>query len=512
MTRLGAIDAGTNAIRMVIADAANPQALVPVERVRVPIRLGRGTFTRGDLEAGTVDEAVAAFTRFRELFDRHGVRRYRAVTTSAVRSAHNRDTFLHRAYHEAGIELEVIDGDEEARLVRKAVQHAFSGRVQPRLVLDLGGGSLEVNYHDGRGWHDASLPVGTVRLVETLGLTGAIGREEAGMVRRFTATLLETFAPPKNLGSAAACGGNAEALARICGDTDASGMPGFDLQRLESMLPNILEAGVEERMARFGVGRDRAEVMGVAALVLATVGRALQLPRLTAPGVGIRDALILDLAEGLADEQAEAEKARGKALLTAAHTFAHRVGHDLSHGEQVRMLARSIFDQLGDVHRLPAELGVILEVAALLHDVGEVLNTRSHHKHSAYMILWGRIPGLDTQQRMMVAALARTHRKSPPESKKHAEYAQLDKLQRQQVRKLAAILRLADALDTEHRQSIEKVLVSRVGHTIALDLVLCEDAAEIEPESLMRKSALFEDEFGLRVTMTVGSAPIPRLD
>jgi exopolyphosphatase/guanosine-5'-triphosphate,3'-diphosphate pyrophosphatase len=346
-----------------------------------------------------------------------------------------------------------------------------------------------------------------VRLVETLGLTSAIGRDEAGMVRRYTATLLEAFAPPRDLGSAAVCGGNAEALARICGDTDASGMPGFDLQRLESVLPSILEASVDERMARFGVGRDRAEVMGVAALVLATVGRALQLPRLTAPGVGIRDALILDLAEGLAVEQAAAEKARGKALLTAAHTFAHRVGHDLSHGEQVRMLARSIFDQLADVHRLPAELGVILEVAALLHDVGEVLNARGHHKHSAYMILWGRIPGLDTPQRLMVAALARTHRKAPPESKKHPEYAQLDKPQRQQVRKLAAILRLADALDTEHRQSIDKVLVSRVGHTIALDLVLREDAGAVDPETLLRKSGLFEDEFGLRLTVTVGAAP-----
>jgi exopolyphosphatase/guanosine-5'-triphosphate,3'-diphosphate pyrophosphatase len=506
MTRLGAIDAGTNAIRFSIADAANPQSLVAVERQRVPIRLGRGTFTRGELDAATVDEAVAAFARFRELFERHGVSRYRAVATSAVRSASNGDTFLHRVYHEAGIELEVIDGDEEARLVRKTVLHAFAGRVPPRLVLDLGGGSLELNYHDGGAWNDASLPVGTVRLLETFGLPGAIGHEEAGMVRRYAATLLQAFAPPRGLLPAAACGGNAEALARIFGDVDATGMPGFDLQRLESALPDLLQADVEQRMARFGVSRDRAEVMGVAALVFATVCRALQIPRLAAPGVGVRDALLLDLAEGLAVEQAAAERARGKALLTAAHTFANRVGHDLTHGEQVRKLARSLFDQLADLHGLPAELGVILEVAALLHDVGEVLNARSHHKHSAYMILWGRIPGLDNPHRQMVAALARTHRKSPPDPRKHEEYALLGKVQRQQVRKLAALLRLADALDTEHRQSIDRVLVSRVGDTIALDLVLHEDASEIDPATLMRKSALFEAELGHRLAVTVGPA------
>jgi exopolyphosphatase/guanosine-5'-triphosphate,3'-diphosphate pyrophosphatase len=509
MTHLGAIDAGTNAIRIVIADASAPQSLVAVERQRVPIRLGRGTFTRGEIDGDTVDEAVAAFARFRELFERHGVTRYRAVATSAVRTAHNRDIFLHRVYHEAGIELEVIDGDEEARLVRKAVQHAFTGRVPPRLVLDLGGGSLELNHHDGRTWTDASLPIGTVRLLETFGLPGVIGPDEAGMVRRYAATLLQAFAPPTGLAPAAACGGNAEALAKIFGDVDATGMPGFDLARLESALPDLLGADVDQRMARFGVSRDRAEVMGLAALVFATVGRALHIPRLVAPGVGIRDALLLDLAEGLAVEQAAAAAARGKALLTAAHTFAHRVGHDLTHGEQVRKLARSLFDQLTDVHQLPAELGVILEVAALLHDVGDVLNSRSHHKHSAYMILWGRIPGLDTPQRQMVAALARTHRKSPPDPRKHEEIAALGKAQRQQVRKLAALLRLADALDTEHRQSIDRVLVHRAGDTIALDLVLHPDESAIDPAPLRRKSALFEAEFGHRVTVTVGPAPAP---
>jgi exopolyphosphatase/guanosine-5'-triphosphate,3'-diphosphate pyrophosphatase len=507
MTRLGAIDAGTNAIRISIADASSPQSLVTVERQRVPIRLGRGTFTRGELDAATVDQAVAAFARFRELFERQQVTRYRAVATSAVRSASNGDTFLHRVYHEAGIELEVIDGDEEARLVRKAVLHAFRGRLPPRMVLDLGGGSLELNYHEGGAWHDASLPVGTVRLLETFGLPGAIGHEEAGMVRRYAVTLLQAFAPPTGLGPAAACGGNAEALARLFGDVDAGGMPGFELQRLESALPELLSADVEQRMARFGVGRDRAEVMGVAALVFATVCRALQIPRLAAPGVGVRDALLLDLAEGLAVEQAAAERARGKALLTAAHTFANRVGHELTHGEQVRRLARSLFDQLADVHQLPAELGVILELAALLHDVGEVLDSRSHHKHSAYMIRWGRIPGLDGTHRQMVAALAHAHRKSPPDARKHEDYALLSKSHRQQVRKLAALLRLADALDTEHRQSVDRVLVSRVGDTIALDLVLYDDATDIDAATLMRKSAMFEAELGHPVTVTVGPAP-----
>lgn len=184
------------------------------------------------------------------------------------------------------------------------------------------------------------------------------------------------------------------------------------------------------------------------------------------------------------------------------------MGHDITHGEQVRKLARTIFDQLADMHRLPRSLGSVLEVAALLHDVGEVLNARSHHKHSAYMILWGRIPGLESPHREMVAALARTHRKAPPDAKKHEIYAQLGKIERVHVRRLAAILRLADALDTDHRQTIDRLVISRVGDAIAFDLLLHAAQPTAQSEHLLRKSALFEAEFGHRVTITLGPSPV----
>src|SRR4051794_30183946 len=142
-TRLGAIDAGSNAIRVVIAELGSAE-LVRIEAERIPVRLGHNTFTAGVLEGKTIDEAVAAFVDFRERFDHHQVSMYRAVATSPVRNATNRDVLLHRLYHEAGIELEVIDGEEEARLVRKAVGQAMAGQ-PPRVILDLGGGSLEVN-------------------------------------------------------------------------------------------------------------------------------------------------------------------------------------------------------------------------------------------------------------------------------------------------------------------------------------------------------------------------------
>jgi exopolyphosphatase / guanosine-5'-triphosphate,3'-diphosphate pyrophosphatase len=523
---LGAIDAGSNAIRVVVARLA-PRGdtgrieLARLEAERVPVRLGHGAFTRGELAAATIEQAVGAFVHFRTLFDRHGVAAYRAVATSALRAVENRDLLVHRLYHEAGIELAIIDGDEEARLIRKAVVHALADRARPQAppscVLDLGGGSLEVNLREGAGWRGLSLPIGTVRLLETFDLGragGVLGDAEAGMVRRYAASVLQTVVPRAGpLGVAAVCGGNADALARLLAGGTAAGRaedgaaPAFGLAALERALPGLLDADVATRMQRHGVRRDRAEVIAVAALVLATAARQLGIHTMIAPGVGLREALLLELAEAAAEEKARAEGAVDKALLTAARTFAHRVDHDTSHGEQVRRLARALFAQLRDLHQLPAELEIVLELAALLHDVGEVVHTRGHHKHSEYLIRWGRLPGLEGPQREMVALLARCHRKHTADVRRWIAEAPLPKERRAQVRRLAALLRLADSLDSDHRQRVEQLVVSRVGDAVVLDLT-CRDGPGRHDAALLRKADLFREELGVTVQVTV-ARPLP---
>jgi exopolyphosphatase/guanosine-5'-triphosphate,3'-diphosphate pyrophosphatase len=507
--RLGAIDTGSNAIRVVIAELT-PTELVRIEAERVPVRLGHMAFTRGELDPKTIDQAVAAFVHFRERFDHHGVLLYRAVATSAVRGASNRDVLLHRLYHEAGIELDVIEGEEEARLVRKAVVNALGPSAQVRAILDLGGGSLEVNLRANTTWEGYSLPVGTVRLLETFGLDGAIPDAEAGMVRRYTATLMHTIAVNPSVaagGIAAATGGNADALAKIVADaqgasTSGAGPAGFELAQLEKVLPMIVGASVDERMEKYGVKRDRAEVIGIAALVFATAARQLGLTKLVAPGVGVREALLLELAETAREEQIRAEGAHDKALLTAARAFANRVDHDTTHGEHVRHLARALFHQLRDVHGLPDDRGVLLEVAALLHDVGEVINVRGHHKHSEYMIRWARIPGLDDTAREMVALIARTNRKDAARAKQIISESTLSKELRGQCRRLSALLRIADGLDWEHRSRVEQVVATRMGEAIVLDLVV-RDGPSRDDAQLLRKADLFKDDLGLDVRVTV---------
>lgn len=519
--RIGAIDAGSNALRVVVGEVG-PRGLVYLEAERVAVRLGTGAFTRGALSPAVINDAVAAFAGFRAMFDRHGVTAYRAVATSAVRDAENRDVLLHRLFHEAHIELDVIDGEEEARLVRKATLHAFgrarrAGDATPDVdaILDLGGGSLEVNLRRDERWRGYSMPVGTVRLLETFGLAGALGGTEVAIVQRYVASLMQSILPTSRgpIRIAAVTGGNAEAWAKLCGEAargpDGAGGSGdaiigaFAVADLEAALPAVLRATVEERMQRYGVRRDRAEVMGVAGVIFATAGRQLGIERMLVPGVGIRDALMLDLAETARQRDDRDAGATDKALLTAARSFIHRIDHDGAHAEHVRRLARTLFMALRDVHGLPDRQLVTLELAALLHDVGEVVNPKGHHKHSEYLIRHARIPGLDDDQRAMIAALARAHRKGGHEAVRVIADAPLAKEQRAVARRLAALLRIADSLDQEHRQRVVGVLVGRDGDDVVLDLQLLPELpgqpAGADEATLLRKADLFASEFGIPV-------------
>jgi len=168
--RVAAIDVGSNAIRLVVAEFVDPGTWMELEVQRLPIRLGHDVFQTGLLDAGAMSQAVEAMVAFRRAIETHGVARYRAVATSAVRESRNGGEFVDRIRRESGIRLETITGTEEARLVWLAVRHRLDLRQGRWMTVDLGGGSLEVSEVSADGIHwSESHAMGTVRLLEDLG-------------------------------------------------------------------------------------------------------------------------------------------------------------------------------------------------------------------------------------------------------------------------------------------------------------------------------------------------------
>lgn len=497
---VAALDAGSNAIRAVVARAGSSTELRELASARWTVRLGHGVFNKRRLDPRTAARAVDAFVQFRSLLERYEVAQYCAVATSAVREASNRDAFIARVRRQAGIDLTVIDAAEEARLVREAVFTAVGGRFTPRVIADLGGGSLEISVLRGRKVARAmAMPLGAVRLMEMFDLAGSFTPEAFARLRRRIMSVLGAqgrVGPPLGRSAVVACGGNAEALARLVPGPRVEGFSTIDLRRLNDTLWNILNRNVEGRMEAFGVRRDRAEVMGVAAVVFTSLGEWLGASQMLVPAVGVREGILHDLAAAHFGP-ATAHDERAEALRQQARRFATRMHSDATHCEHVRRLAVQLFNQLAPVHGLPPEQRVPLELAALLHDSGRMVHAQAHHKHGEYLVRHADIPGLGRHQQQVVACLVRYHGKSTPEPH-HRLYRSLAPAERLRVRQLAAMLRIAVALDADNTQAVRRVEATIRRDTVCLRAATVGEK-RLDLRELERKASYFEKEFGVRV-------------
>jgi exopolyphosphatase/guanosine-5'-triphosphate,3'-diphosphate pyrophosphatase len=500
---IAAIDAGSNAVRLSVVRAYSALDLEPLHTERYSLRLGEGVFVRHRFSEEIFSKGVKAFRHFREMLDDFGVTHYRGVATSASREALNSSSFVRKIKQKCGIEVEVISAVEESRLGRVAALAAMGPESPPRCIVDLGGGSLEISVlRDHAVEQGAQLPVGTVRLMTTLNILGAIQPNQAEQVRRYVRALLESRLPARpNLGDqiSAALGGNAEALANIAPGPRLHGLPTLDLALLRERSPDILKRDIRERMKTYGVRRDRADVMGIAAITFVTLGRYLNIRNFLIPGVGIREGLIQEIARA-AFSRTEPHRydAEARQLLVGTRSFARRLEKDQTHAEHVRELSIQLYDQLQPLHHLPAESRVLLEAGALLHDVGHSVSHRGHHKHGEYLALNGDIPGLEGRDRAVVAALVRYHNRKSVPAGHHAAYSSLNNNDKRIARRLAAILRIAEALDHSHRQRVTQVRAAFQRGAIGLQIRANGDAAE-DLRDANRSAELFEKEFHVRL-------------
>jgi exopolyphosphatase / guanosine-5'-triphosphate,3'-diphosphate pyrophosphatase len=500
---IAAIDAGSNAVRLSVARAYSALDIEPLHTERYPLRLGESVFVRHRFSEETFAKGVKAFRHLRGIMDEFGVTQYRAVATSASREAHNRNAFVRHIKQKAHIELEVIGGAEESRLGREAVIAALGPENPPRCIIDLGGGSLEISIlREHAVEHSAQLPAGAVRLMTTLNIPGVIRPPQAEQVRRYVRALLESRLPSRpNLGEsiAVAVGGNAETLATVAPGPRMHGLPTLQLALLRERLADILGRDVRDRMKMYGVRRDRADVMGIAAVTLITLGRYLNIRTLMIPIVGVREGLLQEIArDAFSRKEPHRYNAEARQLLVGTRSFARRLEYDQRHAEHVRELSILLFDQLQPLHHLPAQSRVLLEAGALLHDVGHMVSHRGHHKHGEYLTLNGDIPALEGRDRAVVASLVRYHNRKSEPAGHHSAYSSLNNNDKRIARRLAAILRIAEALDHSHRQRVTNLRASFQRGAVGLQVTARGDAIE-DLRDANRSVELFEKEFHVRL-------------
>ena len=492
--RVAAVDVGSNAIRFTAAEFLDASHRVGLEYHRVPVRLGHSAFLTGRLTEENVEAAVAALASFRRHVDTLGVKQYRAVATSAVRESRNGGELVERVRRESGIRIETITGSEEARLVWLAVRDRFplEGRW---MLVDLGGGSLEVSVVSASGieWSD-SYTMGTVRMLEDLGSAEPAPEELQRMIEEYARTLRLPGLVAEGLRGLIATGGNIEALAELGrAEPDDAGVSRLSLTALEETNRELAAMTAEERIQDLGLRPDRADVIVPAGHIYHRVAELAGASEIVVPHVGVKEGVLLDLVEEVTTHTLHVSH-QDREVYGAAVALGRRYQFDEEHARQVATLALSLFDQLRPLHGLEEGDRRILLGAALLHDIGQYVSYRKHHKHSLYLIQNGELSVFSPSQIPLVALVARYHRRAHPKPHHHI-WAELDEATRDRVVRLASLLRVADSLDREHLQRVVSVRAVDEGDRVALEVEARGDLL-LEQWALEKKGSMFEQTFG----------------
>lgn len=505
------IDVGATAVRMEIAELAVDGHIRTIEQLYHAVHLGKDSFTLGRIQQSTLEESVQVLKNYRRVMEEYGITtpsQIRAVATSSVREAANRDNFLDRIYIATGINLEVIEETEETRLTFLAVQDILTRRPDLQkgdvLVFELGGGDSELLLvQDGFVTFSNTYRLGSLRMRETLDTrhtpTHRLLETYARHIQ-LTVDQIQRSVPVEKTPVMIAISGDARfAASHLAEHWKDEHTAQIEPKTFAAFARKVGALTVDELVKKYRIGFQEAETIGPALLGYTQVAKVFGVEKIIVPKSSLRHGLLRDaIGSGGWNEALESQ------VIHSALTLGHKYGFDERHGTQVADLSLRLFRELQADHQLGRRHERILRIAALLHEVGLFINNRSHHKHSMYIILNSDLFGLSRTDMLLIALIARYHRRAAPQSY-HEGYATLDRDQRMVVSKLAAILRVADALDRNHMQQVRELSFARArgGFTIYVHDV--QDLS-LEKVAMKEKGSMFEEVYGMKVNLEVATS------
>jgi exopolyphosphatase/guanosine-5'-triphosphate,3'-diphosphate pyrophosphatase len=479
--RLAAIDVGSNSVHLLIADVSPEGHLEVVDRVKEMVRLGRRSFTTGLLTEEAMDLAVRVLAHFLRLVEMRHVDRVRAVATSAVREAHNRSEFIERIKRETGIEVEIISGREEAQLIYRAAQHALGLEDGPHLLLDVGGGSVElVLVKNQRPMWMKSARLGAARITERFLLDDPPTPAQCKRLEsHFDKEIGEQMRAARRAGVLRAIGTSGTinmlvAMARAMRGEELGTLHGATASAAEvaRLRRRAVGASAAMRMALPGIDAKRVDQVPAAALLADFVLRRSGAKEIAACAWALREGMLLELAQ--ATNGSAGEVRRG-----SVYALANRFAHDNRHGQQVAKLALKLFDATAFALGLPESSRELLEYAALLHDIGHAIDHDRHNRHSYYLVKNADLLGFEPVEVDMMALALRAHRKQSAQLDS-PEWQALNAGKRRVGRGMAAILRVADALDRSHSGVVKTVAVVYSPGSAKIEIGSGREKADLE--------------------------------
>lgn len=511
MAKLAVIDIGTNSIHMVLAEILPDASYKIVDRFKDMTRLGDGAFASKRLSDAAIARALTTLKTLVTLARNKGFDRMVAVATSAVREARNGGEFVNLVAEQTGLNVRVISGTEEARLIFLGVKNSIALSTRPALVVDIGGGSVELIAGNRDAMlHARSLKLGAIRLADeflpkappTASMLRALEKAVTEQLK-MALSAFKTMAFDSVIATSGMAGNLANIihLKRVGRPLSRVNLAHVALKDMRLIEAELVRSSLKERLAIPGLDAKRVDTLLPATVVLRRLLEFTDQDGMTLCDKAIREGVIYDFIaqhrEGLKAEH-DIPDVRRRNVLGLVRRCQAPEGHAL----HVAGLALRLFDQTQRLHGLGEQERGWLEYAALLHDIGYLINPRQHHKHAYYLIANGDLGGFSADEIGVIANVARYHRRAMP-SLKHQEFECLPPQLKRVVRVLSALLRIADGLDRTHFSVVRAVNV-KAGKMLTIEATVAGDA-EIELWAAKNRADLFEQVFRRRVRFS----PVP---
>jgi exopolyphosphatase / guanosine-5'-triphosphate,3'-diphosphate pyrophosphatase len=468
---LAIIDLGTNTFHLLIAEIDDKEDFRILEKFKEPVELGEHGLDSGEIGAVAFERGIEAIRRLQQMISMRQITEVRAFATSAIRSASNGKDFITKVKAETGMEVKIINGNEEAALIFEGVRNGIQmPHDQNVLVLDIGGGSVEfIVARDGKAQLLRSLDIGAARLLGRFHPSDPMKPSEVKVVREYLMqTMAGLLAELKEFDIRLLVGssGTYETISAMIAhrkkdflsseNLNSYRYTARDFKELHKMLISFNEG---ERKMIPGMDPLRAEMINMGSLLIDVLMEEIGVKEMMVSTYALKEGILFRYIE---DQKERIHRAMGntarnlraKAIRNICEKYAYKKTHVL----KVSELAQSIFDQLRPLHPFGTIERELLRYAAMLHDIGQFVNRSGHHKHGQYLVMNSSLSGFSHDEVIILGNIVRYHRKSLP-TRDHFHFKVLEQRQRLMVRVLSGILRIADQLDRGHRGLVDSVKV-----------------------------------------------------
>lgn len=496
---VAAIDVGSNLLRMMIAQITSDGETIPLEDLWEPTHIGRDTFSFGRVQVDSVQETCDILKGFSKLMQDYKVRHYRAVTTSGIREAENQEYVLEQIRIKTGLVVEVINNAQERFLMYKAIRDYFhdyrKSRDKGTLIVDIGSGGVETSvYSDGSLKFTEYIKIGSLRLREILADLEQLTLDFPSIMEEFIESRIDFLRQrirKIQINNFIGLGGELRSIINLCMDVEEKFIKKSVLEKLYKKVHSMT---TEQIVNEFNLQRNQAGILLPSIIILYRFLDMTDAEGIDTPMSSLRHGLISDMADEWFDTTARKDFLND--IISSVWYIGSKYSIDKVHCLNIEKLVLSIFDQTTKIHRMGERERFYLQIAAILHDVGKHVNLNQHDIHSYNIIRFQDIMGFSNEELNLVANIARYHSEETPHPS-HDNFKVLGTRERITVSKLAAILKLAEALDISHKQKFDDIEISVSGKELFFRVQHDEDML-LEEWNFAHNAFFFEEVMGIR--------------